>query len=51
MWYSEDRSSNNITITDSGDDNNSHQAIISGGFLKLKINIYSSQNELTPITK
>lgn len=51
MWYSEDRSSNNITITDSGDDNNSHQAIISGGFLKIKINIYSSQNELTPITK
>ena len=51
MWYSEDRSSNNITITDSGNDNNSHQAIISGGFLKLKINIYSSQNELTPITK
>lgn len=48
MWYSpKDTSDVNITETDDGN----HQAVITGGNLKVKINIYSSQSELKMITK
>ena len=48
MWYSpKDTSDVNITETDDGN----HQAIIAGGNLKVKINIYSSQTELKMIAK
>ena len=48
MWYSpKDTSDVNITETDDGN----HQAVITGGNLKVKINIYSSQTELKMITK
>lgn len=48
MWYSP-KDSSNVNITETEDGN--HQAIISGGNLKLKVNIYSSQSELKMITK
>lgn len=52
MWYSPQTTENgsgdvNITETDDGN----HQAVITGGNLKVKINIYSSQTELKMITK
>jgi len=48
MWYSP-KGTSNVNITETEDGN--HQAVISGGNLKLKVNIYSSQSELKMITK
>ena len=48
MWYSP-KGTSNVNITETEDGN--HQAVISGGKLKLKVNIYSSQSELKMITK
>lgn len=50
MWLS-GTSSSSIIINGTGENDSNHQAILTGGTLKLKINIYAVNGDLNPIVK